>query len=677
VDRLRPFALKSPWPPAGDQPKAIELLVGGVREGLSRQTLLGVTGSGKTFTMAKVIEALQRPALVLAHNKTLAAQLYSEFKEFFPENSVQYFVSYYDYYQPEAYLPAQDVYIEKDASINDRIEKLRLAATKALVERRDVIVVASVSCIYGLGKKKNYEEAIFRFRKGEEYPRREFMGRLVDIFYARNDVAFGPGMFRVRGDVIDIYPSYSDSALRVVFEDDVVEDILEIDPLTSKVLISKDDGAVFPAQHYVTDKETMGRAMKAIEEELEARLMELKANGKLLEAQRLESRTRYDLEMLNQVGYCSGIENYSRHLEGRSPGEPPGTLMDFFPDDYLLFIDESHITIPQVRGMYNGDRARKEILVEHGFRLPSCLDNRPLRFDEFEEYMRTVIFVSATPGDYELSTSQRVVEQIIRPTGVLDPVVEVRPASNQVEDLIGELRSEQDRGGCSLVTTLTKRSAEDLSQYVEGMGIKVRYIHGDLNAFERAELLRDLRARAFSTLVGVNLLREGIDLPEVSLVAILEADKEGYLRSFRSLIQMIGRAARNNAGRVILYGDSVTDSMGRAMEETLRRRRIQEDYNKKMGIEPRSIVKEVRSLLPEDLQMHSGPKEKRVEYLMDTEEMERLMWEAVARLDFEEAARLRDGIADMRLERGKNVGGHNKNKGSKTTQPSRNRRKHS
>ncbi|MCX7829160.1 MAG: excinuclease ABC subunit UvrB [Thermanaerothrix sp.] len=670
------FVLKSPWPPAGDQPKAIDLLVEGVRSGLSKQTLLGVTGSGKTFTMAKVIEALQRPALVLAHNKTLAAQLYSEFKEFFPENAVQYFVSYYDYYQPEAYLPAQDVYIEKDASINDRIEKLRLAATKALVERRDVIVVASVSCIYGLGKRKNYEDAIFRFRRGEIYPRREFMGRLVDIFYARNDVAFEPGTFRVRGDAIDVYPSYSDTALRVVFMDDEVEEILEIDSLTLKTIERKEEGAVFPAQHYVTDKESLGRALRAIEEELQHRLKELKDNGKLLEAQRLESRTRYDIEMLAQVGYCSGIENYSRHLEGRLPGEPPGTLMDFFPDDYLLFIDESHITIPQVRGMYNGDRARKEVLVEHGFRLPSCLDNRPLRFDEFEEYMKTVFFVSATPGDYELSISQRVVEQIIRPTGVLDPVVEVRPASNQVEDLIGELRAEQDMGGCCLVTTLTKRSAEDLSQYIEGMGIKVRYIHGDLNAFERAELLRDLRARIFSTLVGVNLLREGIDLPEVSLVAILEADKEGYLRSFRSLIQMIGRAARNNAGRVILYGDSVTESMRRAMEETLRRRRIQEDYNNKMGIEPRSVVKEIRSLLPEDLQTNSGSKVESSEGLIDVEEMERLMWEAVARLDFEEAARLRDSIA-MISERGKKIGGHDKDKRGKATQPSRGRRRHS
>jgi len=668
------FVLNSPWPPAGDQPRAIEELVEGVRSGLSRQTLLGVTGSGKTYTMANVIEALQRPTLVLAHNKTLAAQLYSEFKEFFPKNSVQYFVSYYDYYQPEAYLPAQDVYIEKDASINEKIEKLRLSATKALIERRDVIVVASVSCIYGLGKKKNYEDAIFRFKVGDSFDRRSFLSKLVDNFYGRNDMAFEPGTFRVRGDTVDIYPSYSDTALRVVFFDDQIEQVLEMDPVSGRILDRRSDGAVFPAQHYVTDKDRMGQAIRAIENELEERLGDLMSRGKLLEAQRLESRTRYDMEMLSEVGYCSGIENYSRHLEGRAPGEPPGTLMDFLPEDYLLFIDESHITIPQVRGMYNGDRARKEILVEHGFRLPSCLDNRPLRFDEFEEHMRTVIFVSATPGDYEMATSQRVVEQIIRPTGVLDPMVEVRPAITQVEDLIGELRAEQDRGMRSLVTTLTKRSSEDLAQYLEGMGIKVKYIHGDLDAFERAELLKDLRSGVFSTLVGVNLLREGIDLPEVSLVAILEADREGYLRSARSLIQMIGRAARNMAGRVILYGDQVTESMRVAMEETLRRRRIQEEYNRRMGIEPRSISKAVRSLLPQELV--SEPSSARGwadrEVSVDLDQLEEMMWRAVERLEFEEAARIRDRIASLR--RGEEVGELHSNKRGKAAQPSRRRR---
>lgn len=650
------FELVSPWPASGDQPEAIDRICRGFQshsgEENVMQTLLGVTGSGKTFTMANIIARLQRPTLVMAHNKTLAAQLYSEFRDFFPDNAVHYFVSYYDYYQPEAYVPAQDIYIEKDASINDRIEKLRLATTKALIERRDVLVVASVSCIYGLGKRKNYEDAVFRFCVGDLWNRRDFMTRLLENYYQRNDTAFAPGVFRVRGDVLELYPSYSDTALRVAFFDDEIERIDEIDPVSGKSLLGKRSASIFPAKHYVTSPEAIAEAKANIEVELAQSVAVFKERGMFLEAQRLESRTRYDLEMLTEVGYCSGIENYSRFLDGRMPGEPPGTLMDFFPDDFLLFIDESHMTIPQIRGMYNGDRARKEVLVEYGFRLPSCLDNRPLRWEEYAGFMKNVLFVSATPGEYEIEHSSCVAEQLIRPTGVPDPEVEVHPATGQVDHLFGELRKITESGERALVTTLTKRSAEDLAKHYAELGLKVQYIHSELDTFERAEILRDLRLGVYSVLIGVNLLREGIDLPEVSLVAITEADREGYLRSFRSLIQMIGRAARNEAGRVILYADRMTDSIDIAMRETSRRRLVQMEYNEKHGIKPHTISKEVKSLLPELLEEdeekggvsnreRSSP---RPVSKAEIRELERRMWEAVEKLDFEGAAELRDTI---------------------------------
>lgn len=650
------FELVSPWPASGDKPEAIDRICRGFQSHSGKenvmQTLLGVTGSGKTFTMANIIARLQRPTLVMAHNKTLAAQLYSEFRDFFPDNAVHYFVSYYDYYQPEAYVPAQDIYIEKDASINDRIEKLRLATTKALIERRDVLVVASVSCIYGLGKRKNYEDAVFRFCVGDLWNRRDFMTRLLENYYQRNDTAFAPGVFRVRGDVLELYPSYSDTALRVAFFDDEIERIDEIDPVSGKSLLGKRSASIFPAKHYVTSPEAIAEAKANIEVELAQSVAAFKERGMFLEAQRLESRTRYDLEMLTEVGYCSGIENYSRFLDGRMPGEPPGTLMDFFPDDFLLFIDESHMTIPQIRGMYNGDRARKEVLVEYGFRLPSCLDNRPLRWEEYAGFMKNVLFVSATPGEYEIEHSSCVAEQLIRPTGVPDPEVEVHPATGQVDHLFGELRKITESGERALVTTLTKRSAEDLAKHYAELGLKVQYIHSELDTFERAEILRDLRLGVYSVLIGVNLLREGIDLPEVSLVAITEADREGYLRSFRSLIQMIGRAARNEAGRVILYADRMTDSIDIAMRETSRRRLVQMEYNEKHGIKPHTISKEVKSLLPELLEEdeekgvvsnreRSSP---RPVSKAEIRELERRMWEAVEKLDFEGAAELRDTI---------------------------------
>lgn len=673
------FVMQAPWPPAGDQPKAIEALVEGLSRAYRFQTLMGVTGSGKTFTIANVIAAVQRPTLVIAHNKTLAAQLYSEFREFFPHNAVHYFVSYYDYYQPEAYVPEHDLYIEKDASINERIEKLRLATTKSLLERRDVIVVASVSCIYGLGKRKAYEEVVMRFSAGERWGRRRFMEKLLENYYVRNDLVLEPGNFRVRGDVIEVYPAYSDSALRIAFFDDEIETIEEFDPLTGKRIERKERAAIYPAQHYVTSGAAIAEALLAIEEELKLRVAQLQSEGKLVEAQRLEARTRYDMEMMAEVGYCSGIENYSRYLDGRAPGEPPGTLLDFFPHDFLMVIDESHITVPQIQGMYNGDRARKETLVAHGFRLPSCLDNRPLRWEEFMQYMRQVIFVSATPGDWELEISSQVVEQIVRPTGVLDPVVEVVPAKNQVDDLIDRLRSVTEKGERALVTTLTKRSAEDMAEYLADLGFKVRYIHSELDTFERAEAIRDLRMGEISVLVGVNLLREGLDLPEVTLVAILDADREGFLRSGRSLIQMIGRAARNTASTVVLYADEETGGIRRAVEETRRRRKIQERYNEEHGIVPETIKKAVVSFLPAELSPSSfiGKKAPPRESLeeMSVAELEHIMWEAVERLNFEEAAQIRDLVARKRGGDWQRVAVDRSDR-RKATQPKRHRRAH-
>ncbi|MCD8233821.1 MAG: excinuclease ABC subunit UvrB [Cloacibacillus porcorum] len=677
------FKLVAPFGLSGDQPQAVEKLVRGFRErdGM-RQTLLGVTGSGKTFTMANVIAELNRPTLVMAHNKTLAAQLYSEFKEFFPENSVNYFVSYYDYYQPEAYIPASDIYIEKDSSVNERIEKLRLATTKSLLERRDVIVVASVSCIYGLGKRKNYEDAIFRFAQGERWERRAFMLRLIENYYERNDVSLVPGTFRSRGETMEIFPAYSDTALRISFFDDEIERIDEIDPVSGKSLLRKEKVGIFPSQHYVTSTDAIQRAAGVIEQEMEECCARFTSEGKYLEAERLKMRTKYDLEMLLEVGYCSGIENYSRYLDGREEGDPPGTLLDFFSRDALFFIDESHMTLPQVRGMYNGDRARKEVLVQHGFRLPSCLDNRPLRWDEYEPALKNALFISATPGDYEFEHSDHVVEQLIRPTGIPDPEVEVHKATGQVDDLLAEIRPIVDRGERVLVSTLTKRSAEDLAEYMAELGIKVRYIHSELDTFERAELLRDLRLGVFAVLVGVNLLREGIDLPEVSLVAILDADREGYLRAHRSLIQMIGRAARNSAGKVILYADRITDSMDLAMKETARRRVAQSAFNEEHHIEPKTIIKSVKNLLPDELlddneNSYAGmraatPNEEARE--QDIQELERRMWEAVEKLDFETAAQLRDDI--QRLKGGNPIGTGNKNYRGKAAQPQKHKRRY-
>ncbi|MDR3331494.1 MAG: excinuclease ABC subunit UvrB [Synergistaceae bacterium] len=659
------FELVSPWPVSGDQPDAIEKLYHGFMDNASdasegaAQTLLGVTGSGKTFTMANLIARLQRPTLVMAPNKTLAAQLYSEFKDFFPNNAVHYFVSYYDYYQPEAYVAAQDIYIEKDASVNERIEKLRLATTKSLIERRDVIVVASVSCIYGLGKRKNYEDAVFRFAVGDLWRRRDFMMRLLDNYYERNDTSFAPGLFRARGDVLELYPSYSDTALRVSFFDEEIERIEEIDPVSGKSLTVKRTASIFPAKHYVTTSDAIAAAKQLIEAELEERVAEFKASERLLEAQRLTIRTKYDLEMLTEVGYCSGIENYSRFLDGRAPGETPGTLMDFFPDDFLLFLDESHMTVPQIRGMYNGDKARKEVLVEYGFRLPSCLDNRPLKWDEFSAHMKNVLFVSATPGDYEIEQSSIVAEQLLRPTGVPDPEIEIYPATGQVDHLLAELQGVVAAGERALVTTLTKRSAEDLAKYYAEIGLKVQYLHSEMDTFERAEILRDLRLGVYSVLIGVNLLREGIDLPEVSLVAITEADREGYLRSHRALIQTIGRAARNEAGRVILYADKMTGSIDIAIRETARRRAAQIKYNEEHGITPHTIRKAVKDLLPAELLEDTGSGEivaaadgetpdNEAAVKWSIKDLERRMWEAVERLEFERAAELRDEINAMR-----------------------------
>lgn len=652
----RQFKLVSEYSPRGDQPQAIEGLVNGLSSKLRHQTLLGVTGSGKTFTIANVIAQVQRPTLVIAHNKTLAAQLCSEFKEFFPENSVEYFVSYYDYYQPEAYIPHTDTYIEKDASINDEIDKLRHSATSALFERRDVIIVASVSCIYGLGSPQEYAKHVLSLRVGTELPRDKVLRRLVDMQYARNDMDFHRSTFRVRGDVLEIFPSgNNDRAIRVEYFGDEVERITEIDTLTGEILGDRSHAAIFPASHFVTSRDLLDKAVTGIEAELDEQLALFKSQGKLLEAQRLEQRTRYDLEMIQEMGFCQGIENYSRHLAGRPPGSRPDTLIDYFPKDFLLVVDESHVTLPQVRGMFNGDQARKSVLVDHGFRLPSAKDNRPLVFSEFEDLVSQAIYVSATPGPYEQQHSTRVVEQIIRPTGLVDPTVVIKPVTGQVDDLLEEIRQRVAVRERVLVTTLTKRMAEDLTDYLKEAGIKVRYLHSDIDTLERMAIVRDLRQGEFDVLVGINLLREGLDLPEVSLVAILDADKEGFLRSDRSLIQTMGRAARNVNGRVVMYADQVTDSMQRAVEETLRRRQLQVEHNEAHGIVPQTIKKSIRAVIEATRAAEEGAKYSADKKSMSTDERTRLikrlekeMQESAKALEFEQAAYLRDIIIKLK-----------------------------
>ncbi|HEX7377111.1 MAG TPA: excinuclease ABC subunit UvrB [Pirellulales bacterium] len=657
------FQLESPFPPAGDQPQAIQALVEGVRSGRHQQVLMGVTGSGKTFTMANVVQAIQRPTLVLSHNKTLAAQLYSEFKSFFPRNAVHYFVSYYDYYQPEAYIPQRDIYIEKDASINQEIDRLRLAATSALVSRRDVLIVASVSCIYGLGSPDDYKAMTIGLRRGQQVDRDEVLLKLVDVQYERNDFEFARGKFRVRGDSVELWPSYEEFAWRIEFWGDEIEQLSLINPTSGEVIERSDEVFIYPAKHFVMPEERIAAAVDRIKQELEERLEQLKSANKLLEAQRLNARTRFDIEMMLEVGYCPGIENYSRPLSGRPPGAEPQTLYDYFPQDYLLFVDESHVTTPQVRGMFAGDFSRKSTLVEHGFRLPSALDNRPLKFEEWERRIKQVVFVSATPGPYELrQTGGEVVEQIIRPTGLLDPVIEIVPARGQVPHLLEQIRARAAMGERTLVTTLTKRLAEDLSYYLSDKGVRCKWLHSELDAFERVELLRELREGRFEALVGVNLLREGLDLPEVSLVAILDADKEGFLRSETSLMQTIGRAARNVNARVILYGDSVTDSMQRTVEETLRRRKLQQQYNEAHGITPETVRKTIKAGIEAEAAAHAkanaavGRDNEDVyiteEYLS---ELEAEMLDAAAALEFERAATLRDRIEKMRASLGKKV----------------------
>jgi excinuclease ABC subunit B len=688
------FRLVSPFRPTGDQPQAIDQLTRWLTEGHKHQTLLGATGTGKTFTMAAVVERLQRPTLVIAHNKTLAAQLCAEFRDFFPDNAVEYFVSYYDYYQPEAYIPRTDTYIAKDADINDEIDKLRHAATRALFERRDVLIVASVSCIYGLGEPEEYQSFVLTFKKGDSMARSRAVRRLVDMQYERNDMNLVRGKFRLRGDSLTIHPSYDELAVRIDFWGDAIERIVQLDPLTGEMLDEKDRIDIYPAKHFVTSKDKLAAAIADIEQELEERLAELKAQDKILEAARLEERTRYDLEALREFGYCSGVENYSRHLARRAPGSTPWTLLDYMPDDWLLFVDESHISIPQIRGMFGGDMSRKTTLVEYGFRLPSALDNRPLNFDEFNEHINQVVYVSATPGPYELQMSGRVVEvvpaptvavrgvtvrpadqdaeagaavrvvepgrvaeQVIRPTGLLDPTIEVKPTRNQIDDLLDEIKLRVDRGERALVTTLTKKMAEDLADYLQEMGIKTHYLHSDINTLERVEILRDLRLGVYDVVVGINLLREGLDLPEVSLVAILDADKEGYLRSESSLIQTIGRAARHVNGHVIMYADTITDSMRRAIDETYRRRRIQQAYNEQHGITPEGIRKAIRDI-NDNLRRVA---ETRVEYKVASgiprdelarliKELEAQMRAAAKNLEFEKAALLRDQIVDLRRE---------------------------
>jgi excinuclease ABC subunit B len=652
------FKVVSDFQPTGDQPDAIEQLIRGLNEGTVHQTLLGATATGKTYTVAKVVEAVQRPALVMAHNKTLAAQLYSEFKDFFPNNAVEYFVSYYDYYQPEAYIPRTDTYIEKDASINEEIDRLRLAATQALFSRRDVLIVASVSAIYGLGDPQEYGKVIVNLRQGEIRKRDKVLRHLVDIYYDRNDFDLKRGTFRVHGDTLEIMPAYGNLAYRIEFFGDEIERITEIDPLTGEILTRHVSLDIYPAKHFITPQEKLAEALVDIEAELEERLAELKEQEKLLEAQRLEQRTRYDLEMLREVGYCPGIENYSRHLGQREPGSTPWTLLDYFPDDFLMIVDESHMSIPQIRGMYHGDRSRKQVLVEYGFRLPSALDNRPLNFQEWEDHLHQAIYLSATPGPYELEKSKgHVVEQVIRPTGLVDPEVAIRPVKGQIDDLLAEINRRVERGERVLVTTLTKRMAEDLADYLMEMGIKVHYLHSEIQTLERVEILRDLRLGVYDVVVGINLLREGLDLPEVSLVAILDADKEGFLRSDSALIQTIGRAARHVNGTVVMYADNVTDSMRRAIDETNRRRAKQVAYNQTHGIEPRSIVKAVRDLTDRVRKVA----EERTPYAVSREmpkdelahlikELEKQMKAAAAELEFEKAALLRDQIFELRQQ---------------------------
>lgn len=684
----QPFKVEAPFMPTGDQPTAIQSLTDGIERGEWAQVLLGATGTGKTFTMAKVIEAVQKPTLIIAHNKTLAAQLCSEFKSFFPNNAVEYFVSYYDFYQPEAYIPSSDTYIEKDASINDEIDKLRHSATMSLFERRDVIIVASVSCIYGLGDPEDYSDLVLSLRLGQTKSRDEILSKLVDIQYTRNDMNFIRGTFRVQGDTIEIFPAaYSERAIRVELFGDEIDRLVEVDALTGEVIAERKHVAVYPASHYVTTKEKMKIAVERIEAELDEQLAKLKAEDRLLEAQRLEQRTRYDIEMMQEMGYCSGIENYSRHMSERKAGEAPYTLIDYFPDDFLIMVDESHVTIPQVRAMYNGDRARKESLIEYGFRLPSALDNRPLKFDEFVERINQIVYVSATPGPYEMDVETNVAEQIIRPTGLLDPSIEIRPIKGQMDDLLGEIHKRADKNERVLVTTLTKKMAEDLTEFLKEMGVRVRYLHSDIVTIERAEIIRDLRAGVFDVLVGINLLREGLDMPEVSLVAILDADKEGFLRSDTAMIQTIGRAARNVNGHVIMYADRVTGSMQRAMDETDRRRAVQEAYNIEHHITPKSVSKDVKELIEltkieEDmvtdgkgLSPKKGKKKSSAAgmdpghepYAQDAdatkvaeitaeelynkiEELDRQMKAAAKQLEFEKAAKLRDQLGELRQQ---------------------------
>jgi len=660
---MPPFQLTSALKPTGDQPKAIEELTEGLQQGERFQTLLGVTGSGKTFTMANVIQNVNRPTLVLAHNKTLAAQLYAEFKEFFPKNAVEYFVSYYDYYQPEAYVPRTDTFIEKDADINEEIDKLRHAATRSLLTRRDTLIVASVSCIFGLGTPEEYANTIISLKRGESVRRDKILRHLVDIQYDRNDMNLVRGTFRVRGDTIEIFPAYEEIAVRIEFFGDEIERIVEVDPLTGELLVQRTEIDIYPAKHFVTTSDRMEIALRHIEAELEERVKFLEENGKVLEAARLKQRTMYDIEMMREAGYCAGIENYSMHLSGRKPGEQPSTLLDYFPDDFLLFVDESHITLPQVRGMFGGDRSRKDVLVEHGFRLPSARENRPLTFEEFERTIGQAIFVSATPGNYEYEHSSRIVEQVIRPTGLVDPAISVRPTKGQIDDLLGEINQRVARGERALVTTLTKRMAEDLSDYLKEMGIRTHYLHSEIDTLERIEILRDLRLGIHDVVVGINLLREGLDLPEVSLVAILDADKEGYLRSANSLIQTIGRAARHVDGQVIMYADNMTESMRTAIDETYRRREIQIAYNKEHGIEPRGIVKEIKDLtdrvreVAEQAASYDAgdgraegvirelPKDELMRMIKDLESQ---MKKAARDLEFEKAALLRDQVVELR-----------------------------